>query len=375
MSVTSSRAADRERSELLRPAQVVVPLTEDERLRRSWARVADVSFAVIAVTALVLMARNPEWATIPYHLMFLSLTLVYGFRVWALPATILVIGAVTSATGALMINEYLDEVIDGPELAEIPLMPALVVAMVWHARRRAATNLELRRMTAQQQGMIHRERTFFRDTSHALRTPVSIARGHLELAEAAAVQPEIHEDLSVAVRQLDRLSVLSNRLLTLAQLDSGEAPPGERMDLADFVHETWDNWSARSQRRWEVDCPATALFRADPVWLALAIDALVENAVHFTADDGTISICGSVRRDTCVIAVADDGVGISSEDLEHVFDRFWHRRPPSGPMGSGLGLAMARASARAWGGDLAVCSRPGLGARFEFTLPRADLAR
>ena len=269
-----------------------------------------------------------------------------------------------------MVRDYIGGGIDTPELSEIPLMPALVVAMVWHARRRASANRALVQMAATQQAMIERERTFFRDTSHAIRTPVTIARGHLELATSLIVQPVVRGDVEVALRQLDRMAVLSNRLLALAQLDAGETPPAERMDLADFVHEVGSDWSARSQRRWVVDCPSSAVIEADPVWLALAIDALVENAVHFTADGGMISITGVVRPHSCAIVVEDDGDGIAPEDLEHVFDRFWHRLPPSGPMGSGLGLAMARATARAWGGDVVAGGEPGRGARFEFTLPR-----
>ena len=375
MSATSFRAAD------LQPAArrpVATARGDAGRLAglsssRRVALAVDASLLVIALTAVILMARHPQWATIPYHLLFLSVMLVYGFRVWPVLPTVAVILAITLTTGWLMVDDYLEGGIETPELSEIPLMPALLVAMVWHARRRAAANRALVAMAAQQTAMIERERTFFRDTSHAIRTPVTIARGHLELATSVIEHPVARGDVGVALRQLDRMAVLSNRLLALAQLDSGETPPAERMDMADFVDELGTDWSARSRRRWVVASPRTAAFKADPVWLALAIDALVENAVHFTEDHGTISITGVVRHDTCAIVVQDDGAGIAPDDLEHVFERFWHRRPPSGPMGSGLGLAMARATARAWGGDVAVFSRPGQGARFEFTLPRCDV--
>lgn len=338
---------------------------------RSWGFAADALLAAFAVLAVVVMARDPEWATVPYHLLFLSVMLVYGFRVWSVPVTAAVIAAITSVTGWLMLEDYGNGGIETPELGEILLMPALLVAMVWHARRRAAANKALLEMTAVQQTMLERERTFFRDTSHAIRTPVTIARGHLELAADQALHASVRADVAVAMRQLDRMSLLSNRLLALAQLDAGQTPPAERLDLADFVHELGANWSARTRRRWVVSCPVAATICADPVWLALAVDALVENAVHFTEDRGTITITGSVTSGTCTIAVADDGVGVDPDDLEHVFERFWHRNPPSGPMGSGLGLAMARATARAWGGDVAVRNVSGGGACFELTLPRA----
>jgi signal transduction histidine kinase len=262
-------------------------------------------------------------------------------------------------------------VLDWAELSEIPLMPALLVAMVWHARRREAAHRELKRMSEVQQTMLARERTFFRDTSHAIRTPVTIARGHVELAVTAARATRQRNDLEVTLRQLDRMSVLSNRLLALAQLDAGEVLPAQRLDLARFVEEIAENWSAEPGRTWVVDSGTGAAVQADPVWLALAVDALIENAVHFTGEGGRIEIRTAASPSTCSIVVADDGLGIDPADLDHVFDRFWHRRPPNGPMGSGLGLAMARATARAWGGDIRAGNRSTGGARLELVLPRS----
>ncbi len=371
MSATSFRAADLNAAEVRGDVDTRASVAAGGvGTPRAWGITADALLAAFAILAISAMSRYPEWATVPYHLLFLSIMLVYGFRVWSVPITALVIAVITSATGYLMLEDYGNGGIETPELGEILLMPALLVAMVWHARRRAAANKALLEMTAVQQTMIERERTFFRDTSHAIRTPVTIARGHLELAAGHALIPSVRDDVHVAMRQLDRMSLLSNRLLALAQLDAGQTPPAERLDLADFVHELGSNWSVRSGRRWVVDCPVTATISADPVWLALAVEALVENAVHFTEEGGTITIAGSIAADTCSIVVADNGVGVSPVDVEHVFERFWHRNPPSGPMGSGLGLAMARATARAWGGDVSVRDVPTGGACFELTLPR-----
>ncbi|MEQ6901412.1 HAMP domain-containing sensor histidine kinase [Nocardioides sp. YIM 152588] len=334
----------------------------------------DAALAVFVTACLVLMWAYPEPATIPYHLIFVSIMLVYGFRIWPVPATLAVVGVLTVITGLLMVDAYEEGVIDLAELSEIPLMPALLVTMMWHARRRAAAHRELERMSTVQRDMLERERSFFRDTSHAIRTPVTIARGHLELASGNALVPTVREDLETTLRQLDRMSVLSNRLLALAQIDAGEVLPAQRVDLADFVGEVGANWSAEPGRSWavDVDTDTDAVVDADPVWLALAVDALVENAVHHTADHGCIEIRGTASKTTCSIVVADDGAGIAPADLEHVFHRFWHRRPPNGPMGSGLGLSMARATARAWGGDVRASNRPTGGAVLELVLPRSD---
>jgi signal transduction histidine kinase len=321
---------------------------------------------------LALMRYSPDWATIPYHLLFLSIILVYGFRVWPLPAAVAVVVAVTLVTGTMMIVDARAGVIEGTELAEVPLMPMLLVAMVWHARRRAAAISALEEMAEVQQALLERERQFFRDTSHAIRTPVTIARGHLELAVDDSDLSSMREDLGVAVRQLDRMTVLSNRLLALAQLDSGAALPSRHLDAAAFLLEVGGNWTAVPGRRWVLDAPQDAVVAADPVWLALAVDAVVENAVHHTREGEQIEIRLEVSPNAATIVVTDEGPGVAPVDRERVFDRFWHRRPPNGPMGSGLGLAMTRATARAFGGDAVVAPASGHGARFEVWLPRVD---
>ncbi|MFC6285366.1 sensor histidine kinase [Nocardioides sp. GCM10027113] len=344
---------------------------------RTWWRTREVGLLVDAglagftVAALAMMWRYPGWATIPYHLIFVSVMLVYGFRIWSVRVTVIVVLLITLSTGWLMLGDYREGAIEWAELAEIPLMPALLVAMVWHARRRAAAHRALEEMTAVQAGMLDRERTFFRDTSHAIRTPVTIARGHLELAATTAVDLQTADDIDVAMRQLDRMSVLSNRLLALAQLESGETLPAQRLDLGEFVGEVGRNWSVDPTRVWTVSGAGGAFVEADPVWLALAVDALVENAVHFTTVGGRVQIRGEYDSSSCSIVVSDDGAGIHPADQPHVFERFWHRRPPDGPMGSGLGLAMARATARAWGGDVRAGRSPLGGARFELVLPRS----
>ena len=173
----------------------------------------------------LLMVMRPGLETVPYHLLFLMLTIVYGFRVWPVLPTAVVIALVTLVTGGILYLHYRQGHIDRPELTEVVLMPALLLAMVWHARRRMAAQRALQQMTERQQAMIEREHDFFRDTAHAIRTPVTIARGHLELSEPAISSPQAREDVQVALRQLERMSVLSNRLLAIAQLDAGTPFP------------------------------------------------------------------------------------------------------------------------------------------------------
>jgi signal transduction histidine kinase len=95
------------------------------------------------------------------------------------------------------------------ELAEVPMMAAMFVAMVWHARRHQGALEALRRSN-------EREHEFIRDASHQLRTPITVARGHAELVRGGAVDAQSVDDLEVVIEELDRLSRISDRLLILA---------------------------------------------------------------------------------------------------------------------------------------------------------------
>jgi signal transduction histidine kinase len=357
-----SHAAHAHRSQAL-------PATGAGRRRRGPQPLADVLLGLFGSATLIAMEVSPGEETIPYHLLFLALTLVYGFRVWPLVPTLLVVLLVTVAPCWVMVRHYLDGAIDAPELAEIPLMPMLFVAMVWHARRRVAAQQEVERMADQRRAVLDREREFFRDASHALRTPVTIARGHLELLQTAITQPDEREDLDIAVRQLDRMSALSNRLLALAQLDAGGAIRCRPLDLSRLLDRVGQNWRSSADRHWIVDCPPSGLVPADREWLERALDALIENAVHFTSAEDRIRLSCRPIGGWAVIEVADSGPGVSDEDLPHVFERFWHRPPPAAARGSGLGLAMAMATAQAHGGSLTAGRAPEGGASFTLTLP------
>jgi signal transduction histidine kinase len=338
--------------------------------------VVDVVVGVFCVGMLAAMVAIPGEETIPYHLMFLAVTLVYGFRVWPMGPTALVIGAITVITGAIFYAHYLDGRIDAPELSEVPLMPMLLLAMVWHARRRAEAQRQVEEMAEERHRRLQREREFLRDTSHAIRTPVTIARGHVELIQGTLTDPLAYEDSEVVLRQLDRMDALSTRLLALARLDSARTLEVAELDLGCFVEQIGANWTGTAERDWVVRRPdpgqtGQVQVSADREWLELAVDALVENAVHFTSPGDRIEVSCRCDGRFGTIRVADSGAGIAPEDLPHVFDRFWHRRPPGGMPGSGLGLAMARAAAHAMGGSLVVHSAVGEGASFELSLPLA----
>src|SRR5207302_106024 len=138
-------------------------------------------WAAFAIANFVAMALWPGWETIPFHFVWISLTLLYGFRVWRAAATYLTLLVVVTVTGALILSDaFSGEQLWG-ELFEVPLMSAMFLAMVWHARRRHEALAIVQRQAAQRASLLERQERFLHDASHELRTPVTIARGHLEV--------------------------------------------------------------------------------------------------------------------------------------------------------------------------------------------------
>lgn len=334
---------------------------------RELSRAVDIATAVVCCAMLLVMVQMPAEETLPYHVLFLTLTIVYGYRVWPLTPTLLVVAGVTVSTGAIFLSRWHDSVIDDAELFEVPLMPALLLAMVWHARRRASAEMASRAMADELQVVLERERAFLSDTSHAIRTPVTIARGHVDL-----LVPELDglalEDANVVLRQLSRMERLSGRLLALAHLESGSSINLQPLDVGAFVGEIAVDWRP-VDRDWVVEVQSGDIALADAEWLHLALDALVENALKFTDPGKAVAITCDTRGADLLVSVEDSGPGVPPEDRRKVFDRFWHRNAEGRAPGSGLGLAMVRAVADAHAGRAEVDESRWGGARFSIALP------
>jgi len=312
---------------------------------------ADVLWMGFAVAMLVVMSRSHEAMTIPYHFIFVSFAMVYGFRVWPARIAVTTLVLMTVSTGVVFLTAYRANEIKIDELAEIPLMPAIVAFMVWHALRGAAARREVELLAQREAGRVDRQREFLRDTSHAIRTPVTIARGHVELMRMSVNDPEIAQDTDEVLHQLNRIHQLAGRLLTIEQLETTPALDVEPIDVQLLVETIGRRWSAAAPRTWQVVAQPAGLVSADEHRLTEALDALVENALRFTSDADTVRLSAYADGSWAVIEVADSGPGIPVEDQQRVFERFFQRHPRGEEPGTGLGLALVRAVATAHGGD------------------------
>jgi signal transduction histidine kinase len=326
-----------------------------------WLRrnAVEVLWGLFAIANWAAMIAWPSWETIPFHFVWISLTIVYGFRVWSPGVTGAILATVIAATGASILADAFAGTQLWGELFEVPLMSAMFLAMVWHARRRQAAMREVEAVSNVRASLLERQERFLHDASHELRTPVTIARGHLELLGRDL--PDAPE-LTVAIDELDRMERIVDRLLLLAKAEQPDFIVLRDVEIDRFLEEIFMRWSEVAPRAWRLEVDITGLVRVDPEALRNALDALLENAVKYTEPRASIELSAHAVGGEIVIEVVDDGSGIPDEAMATIFDRFARaddaRTRARG--GVGLGLAIVTAIARGHGGRCTVERRDGL---------------
>jgi signal transduction histidine kinase len=342
--------------------------------RERWIDVAWVLFSLANLAAMLII---PSWETVPFHFIWVSLTVLYGFRVWRTRPTLTVLAAVMVATGLFIWIDFEKGAQPLDEITEVPLMAAMFVAMVWHARRRLSAMEETERVSMENLRLLERERRFVQDASHELRTPITVALGHTELIQRRATDPTIVEDVDVIADELARLRRLVDGLLLLAGTEDPQQLHLVPVDVAEIVVDAFRRWAA-TPRRWVLGAAEEAIVLADRDRLAVAFDALIENAVQHTREQDTIEVAVRRRDGTAVVSFRDTGTGIPDEDLDRIFDRFARADPGRSRHtgGFGLGLSIVRAIVEAHLGTVHVMSRVDVGTTFEIALPlEADADR
>jgi len=232
-------------------------------------------------------------------------------------------------------------------------------------------------MIARLDDAAQRQRAFLADTSHELRSPLTVLRGNLDLLRRDPdpdARLEYVRDADAEVRHMARLV---NDLLLLAQSDARQSVHRVPLALDRVVRDVYE------QALMLADGPSVLLDVDAEPWVLGDADRLkqllwnlVENALRHTPNDGRVTISLRVSGAEALVRIADTGVGIPSEHLPHIFERFYKVDParPRGQGGTGLGLAIVRYLAEAHGGRVDVESEVGVGSAFTVRLPlaRAD---
>jgi heavy metal sensor kinase len=251
----------------------------------------------------------------------------------------------------------------------------LAVPQTGDELERLATTLN--EMLSRLDAAFQRITQFTADASHELRTPVSVMRTSAELTlRKPRTEAEYREALAQILHESEKVSRLIEQLLLLARTDSGSRTiPITRTNLNEILERAWRHAGilAEAKHLKSEDCvPAAPVWvRGDPASLERLFLILLDNAVKYTAEGGRIELRLSTVDDFAVTEIRDTGIGIASEDLGHIFDRFYRadRARSRETGGAGLGLAIGHWIAEAHGGEIRVQSEPSKGSSFQVRLP------
>ena len=323
----------------------------------------DVAWAVFSLANLAAIVIFSHWETVPFHFIWISLTLLYGFRVWSTRPTAWVLAVVMITTGAAIGWDVYIGAQTVDELNEVPLMAAMFWMMVWHAQRRLAADNERDLVSEENARLLATQRRFLQDASHQLRTPITIALGHAELLASDLAGRTEARDIEVVVGELDqappaRGAAADDRRVRGPGLPApraggaGPVHPGVVPQVAAH-HARGAGRSGAWIRCWSPPTGNGSAWPWTPCWRT-------RSGTPATGEEIQLSVLRDHDGRTARMIVADSGEGIAPAELDRIFDRF--------RSGSALVAAPgAPASASPW------CGRwPGrTAARCGCTAPRA----
>lgn len=219
---------------------------------------------------------------------------------------------------------------------------------------------------------------FMESASHDLRTPLSIINTSLYLLERVSEPDKQKDRIKLIKKQVSHLQLLIDNLISMARLDSGINLQIQRLDLNQMLstiqqEQITEAIADRDLSIHFVLSDDPVIVQADNSKMQQALFNIIKNAIHYTPDGGTIWIEIHLETLDAIIEVRDTGIGIESDDLPHIFERFYRADKARTERGRfGLGLAIARKIIEAHNGRIDVVSTPGSGSSFRVILPLAS---
>jgi signal transduction histidine kinase len=254
------------------------------------------------------------------------------------------------------------------------------VNRLWQYATNTTAALDRARMTERMAALDKTKSQFLNLASHELRSPLGVINGYLSMLEQGSLgqlqEPGVRAVEVLKAKALE-MNMLIGQMLEAARLEDGRlALKRDRVDLRRVAKEAVDAIKplATDRHRLVLDsAPDSVLVIGDEDRLVTIVTNLLENAIKYSPQGGVVHCTVRGDRASGIITVRDEGVGIASEDLPRLFNRFEriHNRETSHVGGTGLGLYLSRELARQHGGDLVVVSRPGKGSTFTLTVPIA----
>lgn len=222
---------------------------------------------------------------------------------------------------------------------------------------------------------MHQQKQFTSDASHEIRTPLAAIRGMLEVLIRKPREPKVYEEkIGDIILQVDRLNDLLEQLLQLARIESGVAIARKEkiylLPLVSVLQDKWKDMSAVKQIHLDIRIPEDTVLNSDKIFLELILNNLVINAMKYGRENGNVILNWDVAKKT--LTVTDDGIGISTEDLAHMYNRFYRADSSrsSSVKGSGLGLSIVKKLCDLLNITLSAESSPGIGSTFILKFPQ-----
>ena len=218
------------------------------------------------------------------------------------------------------------------------------------------------------------------DIAHELRTPLSLILGHAEAVHDGVLPPS-RENFEIIREEATRLEHLVNDLRTLSLADAGELSMQlQTIEPQRLLHEVASLYQYQTQKKniaLNLDVvPNLPTLEVDSGRMTQVLTNILDNAMRHTPEGGRIVLAAKELKDMVELSVQDSGPGLSTEDINRIFERFYRtdsaRQREDG--GSGLGLAIAKSIVQAHGGQLSAASEPGSGLRINIRLPKSHIS-
>ena len=314
-----------------------------------WTNRARLVCGVIVAANVVAIATLAGWETVGIHVLLAAAGVTFAIRPPRAISPRDAVGFGVALTLATMGNELLEGIEPVNDVYESWLVFVLVIGLGWLAVRRAQVASQLQTALDERERLLRRQERLVNDLSHELRTPATIARGHLELLQRGGGNPSAAA--AIALDELARIDRIVERLLLLARAERGTLVELGEIETEQFLEDVLLRWSETAERSWRLGPVPQGSLRADPDALRIALDALLENAVKYTEPGDSIELRARGEDETLVIEVADSGPGVPLDAAETIFDRSARLVGEEERAGLGIGLAIVDAVARAHEGN------------------------
>ena len=213
--------------------------------------------------------------------------------------------------------------------------------------------------------------------AHDLKSPVTRIRGTAEVTLTTGTSVEDYENMAAStIEDCDRLLDMINTMLLISKTEAGvEKPASGKVEVSALIRQACELFSPIAEDKdvsLNYEATEKTFVSGDARMFQRMLSNILDNAVKYTPPGGRVEVSlTEAKNHNITISVTDTGVGISEADLPRIFERFYRCDQSRSLPGTGLGLSLARAIARAHGGDITVTSTVNEGSNFTITLPRS----